>query len=331
VSAHRLLVAPDAFKGTLSAPDVAAAVARGARSAGLDAVELPIADGGEGTLDALVVALDAEVREAEVADPLGRLVRARFGVTRDGRTAVVEMAEASGLGRVAEGERDAAAASTQGTGELLLAAARAGASDILVGVGGSATTDGGRGAVRAVREGGGLRGARLVVLCDVTTPFERAAEVFGPQKGAGPEEVARLTERLHEIAAGYDRDPRGRPMTGAAGGLSGGLWAELGAELVPGAAHVLDRAGFDGALAGAAAVVTGEGRLDEQTLEGKAAGEVAARARRAGVPVHAVVGADALDPAARERLGLASVREAGTLEALEAAGAALAAELRRPS
>jgi glycerate kinase len=166
------------------------------------------------------------------------------------------------------------------------------------------------------------------VLCDVRTPFERAAEVFGPQKGAGPEQVRRLTARLHEVAAGYRRDPRGVPRTGAAGGLSGGLWAELGARLVPGAAYVLDRVGFDARLAGATAVVTGEGRLDLQTLEGKAVGEVAERARRAGIPVHAVAGRVDLDDDGRRRLGLASAREAGDPAALAAAGAALAAELR---
>ncbi|HEY2637179.1 MAG TPA: glycerate kinase [Solirubrobacteraceae bacterium] len=325
MSAPRLLVAPDSFKGTLSAPEVAAALVRGAASAGATTQALPIADGGEGTLDALAAALDASLRSADVEDPLGRPITARWALA--GATAIVEMAEASGLGRVAEGERDAWAASTRGTGQLLLAAARSGAQEILVGVGGSATTDGGLGAVRAVEEGGGLGEARVVVLCDVSTPFERAAEVFAPQKGAGPDQVEALTQRLHEIAAGYFRDPRGNPMTGAAGGLSGGLWAALGARLEPGARFVLDRVGFDAALAGAAAVLTGEGRLDAQTLQGKAAGEVAVRGRRAGVPVHAVVGANALEEAEAERLGLASVRVAGTVDELEAAGAELAASL----
>jgi glycerate kinase len=312
----------------MSAVQVADALARGAESAGAEAVRLPVADGGEGTLDALAVVLEAEVRAATVHDPLGRAVRARWARTADGATAVVEMAEASGLGLVAEAERDAEAASTQGTGELIAAAARSGAREILVGVGGSATTDGGRGAIDAVAAAGGLEGAELVVLCDVDTPFERAAEVFGPQKGAGPEDVRRLTARLHELAAGYRRDPRGVPRSGAAGGLSGGLWAELGARLEPGAAYVLDRIGFDDHLAGADAVVTGEGRLDLQTLEGKAVGEVAARARRAGIPVHAVAGRVDLDEAGRRRLGLASARTAGDPEALAAAGAALAREIR---
>jgi glycerate kinase len=323
-----LVVAPDAFKGTMGAVEVAEALARGAESGGVEAVRLPVADGGEGTLEALAAVLDAELHEAVVHDPLDREVRAQWARTPDGATAVVEMAQASGLGLVAEDERDAEAATTRGTGELIAAAAASGVREILVGVGGSATTDGGRGAVAAVQAAGGLGAAELVVLCDVGTPFERAAEVFGPQKGAGPEQVRRLTARLHEVAAGYRRDPRGVPRTGAAGGLSGGLWAELGARLVPGAAYVLDRVGFDDRLAGATAVVTGEGRLDLQTLEGKAVGEVAERAGRAGIPVHAVAGRVDLDDDGRRRLGLASAREAGDPAALAAAGAALAAELR---
>jgi glycerate 2-kinase len=329
VTERPVLVAPDSFKGTFRASEVAAAIGRGLERAGLVPPDLcPVADGGEGTGDALLPALGGEVVAADAHDPLGRPVRAWFGLIEGGGTAIVETAAASGLGLVAEDERDAEAATTRGTGELIAAAAASGVREILVGVGGSATTDGGRGAVAAVQAAGGLGAAELVVLCDVGTPFERAAEVFGPQKGAGPEQVRRLTARLHELAAGYRRDPRGVPRTGAAGGLSGGLWAELGARLVPGAAYVLDRVGFDDRLAGATAVVTGEGRLDLQTLEGKAVGEVAARARGAGIPVHAVAGRVDLDDDGRRRLGLASAREAGDPTALAAAGAALAAELR---
>jgi glycerate kinase len=317
----RLLVAPDAFKGTLAAAEVADALARGAERAGARADRCPLADGGEGTLDVLLAALGGERVDARAADPLGRPVAAGFALAADGATAVVETAAASGLGLVAPRQRDAEAASTRGTGELLAAAVAAGARRILLGAGGSATTDGGAGAIAALREAGGLRGAALVVLCDVTTPFERAAAVFAPQKGAGPQAVARLAARLDAQAAGLPRDPRGVAMTGAAGGLAGGLWAAFGAELVPGAAFVLEAVGFGARLAAADAVVTGEGRLDEQSLDGKLVGAVAAHARRAGVPVHGVVGVAALDAAA---LGLASLREAGDRATLEAAGHAIA-------
>ena len=213
---------------------------------------------------------------------------------------------------------------TFGTGELILAAVHAGAEVVYVGVGGSATTDGGAGAIRAIREGGGLRGARLVVLCDVRTPFEDAARVFGPQKGAGEGEVRRPHRRLHRLARGFARDPRGVPMTGAAGGLSGGLWAEFGAELVPGAAYVLDAIDFDRRMRAARAVVTGEGKLDEQSLAGKAVAEVATRARQAGVPCYAVVGRSELDAFGARMLDLQAVLEAGTPAALERAGRELA-------
>ena len=235
----------------------------------------PVADGGEGTMEVLLTALGGETAGARVHDPLGREVDAGFALIEDGGTAIVEVAQASGLGLVAEDERDAEAASTAGTGELIMAAVAAGAAEVLVAAGGSATTDGGAGAIAAIEEAGGLGGARLVVLCDVRTPFERAAEVFGPQKGADAATVARLTRRLRDRAAKLPRDPRGVPMTGAAGGLAGGLWAAFGAALEPGAAFVLDALGFDARMRAARAVVTGEGRLDEQTLEGKAVGEVA--------------------------------------------------------
>jgi glycerate kinase len=324
----RVLVAPDKFKGTFGAAQVAAAVGRGLERAGLEPADLcPIADGGDGTLAVLLTALGGETAGAEVADPLGRPVRAGFALIEDGGTAIVEVAEASGLWRVPPDERDAEAATTYGTGELIAAAVDAGARVVLVAAGGSATTDGGRGAIEAIRERGGLRGARLVVLCDVRTPFERAAAVYAPQKGAGAAAVERLTARLAALAAELPRDPRGVPMTGAAGGLAGGLWAALGARLEPGAPFVLDAVGFDERMRTARAVVTGEGRLDATTLQGKAAGEVAVRCRQAGVPCHAVCGADALSLFDRRILDLQHVVEAPTLEALEAAGERLAAAL----
>lgn len=314
------LVAPDSFKGTFSAAEVAAAIAAGLRGAGREAEELPVADGGEGTMEVLVRALGGELNTITATDPLGRSVEARFALLPDG-VAVVEMAEASGLGLVDEAERDAWAATTRGTGELIVAAAEAGAERAIVTVGGSATTDGGAGALEALEEAG--VDIDIDVLSDVRTPFEKAASVFGPQKGADPSTVKRLERRLHRLAERFRRDPRGEPMTGAAGGLSGGLWAQLDARLVSGAAYVLDAIGFDERMRAAAFVVSGEGRLDEQTLQGKIVAEVATRCRQGGVPCHAVVGENALEPFQERILDLASVTEATTLDELEDAGRAL--------
>lgn len=329
-SSRCVLVAPDAFKGTFSAAEVATAIGRGLELAGWTADLCPVADGGEGTLDVLLPALGGERREADAHDPLGRPIRAVFALSAGGERAIVETAAASGLGLVPERERDAWAASTAGTGELIAAAIDAGARELLVAAGGSATTDGGAGALAAIAAAGGLRGARLAVLCDVRTPFERAAELFGPQKGADPAQVAALTARLHEVAERLPRDPRGVPMTGCAGGLSGALWAAHEATLVPGAAWVLDALGFDARLGRAAAAITGEGRLDAQTRAGKLVGEVATRARRAGVPLHAIAGSVAAPPEDLAALCLRSVREASTPAAIEAAGAALGRELGDP-
>src|SRR4051794_418445 len=351
VTERPVLVAPDSFKGTFRASEVAGAIGRGLERAGLLPPDLcPVADGGEGTLDALLPGLGGEVVAADAHDPLGRPLTGCFGLVEDGGTAVVETATASGLALVEESERDAWAASTYGTGELiaaaaharargawapppsgpgelLAAAAHAGAAVIIVAVGGSATTDGGAGALEAIEDAGGLGGARLVVLCDVRTPFEHAPKVFAPQKGADEAMVARLERRLDELAAGWPRDPRGTPMTGCAGGLSGGLWAVHRAVLEPGAPWVLDALDFDRRMRAARAVVTGEGKLDEQTLQGKLVGEIGTRARQAGVPLHAIVGTDALDPFGKHMIDLMRVLEATDLEALEAAGETLGREL----
>jgi glycerate kinase len=324
-----VLVAPDSFKGTFRATEVAAAIARGLERAGLVPPDrCPVADGGEGTLEALVTALGGETAGVEVHDPLGRTIRAGFGLLEDGGTAVVEMAEASGLALVAEGERNPWAASTGGTGELIAAAVDAGAEVVLVAVGGSATTDGGAGAIEAIEAAGGLRGARIVVLCDVTTPWERAPAVFGPQKGADPDMVARLEERLDTLAARLPRDPRGVPRTGCAGGLSGGLWAQYGAVLEPGAPFVLDALGFDDRMRASRCVVTGEGKLDEQSLQGKIVGEIGTRARQGGVPCHAIVGSDALDGFGKRMIDLQVVQAASTTDEIEAAGERLGRLLR---
>jgi len=317
-----VLVAPDSFKGSFGAAEVASAIARGMRAGGREAVELPVADGGEGTMKAIAHALGASVRGATVHDPLGRPVEASFALLPDGRTAVVEAAQASGLGLVKESERDAFAASSYGTGELIAAAAQAGASSVLVTVGGSATTDGGAGALEALEESGAS--PRLEVLCDVRTPWENAPRVFAPQKGADAATVKRLERRLARLARAAPRDPRGVAMTGAAGGLSGGLWAHRSAKLVAGAPYVLDMVGFDDRMREAAFVVTGEGRIDRQTLQGKIVGEVATRCRQSGVACHAVVGARDLDAFEARILDLSTITEATTLEELEAAGRTLA-------
>jgi glycerate 2-kinase len=270
-----------------------------------------------------VATLGGELREASVSNPLGRPVTARFAVLPDGR-AIVEAAEASGLGLVKESERDAWAASTRGTGELIVAAVEAGASNVIVTVGGSATTDGGAGALDALDVAG--VGPKLEVLCDVRTPFELAPSVFGPQKGADARMIKRLEKRLDKLAQAAPRDPRGVPMSGAAGGLAGGLYAYAGARLVPGAAYVLDTIGFDDEMRAARAVVTGEGRLDEQTLAGKAVGEVATRCRQAGVWCYAVVGRNDLDDFAIRLLDFAAVQQAGTPQELRDVGIALSRE-----
>ena len=323
--APRWLVAPDSFKGTFAAAEVAAALAEGLRAGGALADACPVADGGEGTLDVLLGALGGTRERASAHDPLGRPLEAAYGLLADGRTAVVETAAASGLQRVAEHERDAEAASSAGTGELIVAAARAGAQRILVAVGGSATTDGGVGAIAAIREAGGIDGVALEVLCDTREPFERAAAVFGPQKGADAAAVARLGDRLQRLAASFPRDPRAVAMGGCAGGLSGGLWACFDARLRSGADAVLDAVGFDARAAAAGKVVTGEGRLDAQSAGGKLVSVVARRARAAGAAAYAVAGQVAMTRAeARAAIGLADVLEAGTLGDLRSAGEQLA-------
>jgi glycerate 2-kinase len=202
---------------------------------------------------------------------------------------------------------------------------------VLLAAGGSATTDGGRGAIEALRERGVLRAGApsLVVLCDVRAKFEDAARVFAPQKGADPAAVARLTERLERFANELPRDPRGVPMGGCAGGLSDALWAAFGAELRPGAGFVLDLLGFADRLAAADAAITGEGRIDAQSFEGKIVGAIAAACAAADRPLHVLVGQDALDPALAASAGIASISEAGTLAALRVAGRAIAASTPR--
>jgi glycerate 2-kinase len=316
------VISPDGFKGTFSAREVAESVAAGLIEGGVEPIELPLADGGEGTLDALLAG-GGERRTATVSGPLGDPVEAAYGLLDGGRVGVVEMAQASGLTLVPAERRDAWAASTRGTGELIVAAARDGAERILVSVGGSATSDGGAGALAALAEAE-VEVPPLTVLCDVSTHFEDAAVVFGPQKGADPAMVERLTARLNELASTLPRDPRGVPMTGCAGGLSGGLWAAHSAELVSGANYLLDLLDFDRLLSEADLVITGEGRIDQQSMAGKVVGVVAGRCRAASVPCFAIVGQSGLDPAEAAEMGLAGVIEASTAAEQRAAGRTVA-------
>jgi glycerate kinase len=325
-----VVVAPDSFKGTFSAVEVAEAIGRGLSAAGIDADLCPVADGGEGTMETLLASIGGEtIMVDDVRGPLGAPIRAPFALVDGGRRALVEMAAASGLALISEDERDPWVATTYGTGQLIRAAAEAGAEEVMVAVGGSATVDGGRGALEALDDLGGIGGARVVVLCDVQTPWERCAEIYGPQKGADAEMVRRLEERLDAYARELPRDPRGVAMTGAAGGLSGGLWAGLGAALEPGAPYVLDAVRFDERVRGAAGVIAGEGRIDEQSVMGKIVGEIGDRAVAAGVPLYAIVGRNSVPPEAAERIALRSVREATTLAEIEATAEQLGRELGR--
>jgi glycerate 2-kinase len=313
-----VLVAPDSFKGTFDALAVADTIASGLEEAGCEPDRCPVADGGEGTMTLLVRALGGQFISVTATDPLGRHVDCHFGLA--GETAIVEMAQASGLSLLTPDERDAWRASTRGTGELILAAVAAGAHEILVAVGGSATTDGGAGAIEAIREGGGLGDADLAVLCDVECAFEDAARVFGPQKGADPDTVKRLERRLDHLARALPRDPRGVRRSGAAGGLSGGLWAAFGAELRPGAAAVLDALNVDERIRPAALVIAGEGCIDDQSFGGKIVGELVRRSYAAGVPIQAVVGSSKLSDQAWARSGLQRVWIASTLDELRGVG-----------
>ena len=288
-----LVAAPDKFKGTADAATIAAAICRGASTAGWAGEALPMADGGEGTL----AALGGANRHTVVTNPLGDPVTAAWRLA-DG-TAVIEMAEASGLELVGGAARnDALAASTYGTGELIEAALERGAYRVIVCVGGSASTDGGFGALRALLPGHRLRGVELIVACDVRTGFCDAAEVFAPQKGASPAEVKLLRRRLERLADMYANehgiDVTTLPGAGAAGGLAGGL-AALGGRLVEGFEVVAEETGLAERLEGADLVVTGEGRLDAESFDGKVVGGVAGLAQRLGIDVVAVVGETAAD------------------------------------
>ncbi|WP_308250138.1 glycerate kinase [Sphaerisporangium fuscum] len=342
-----VLVAPDKFKGSLGAVEVAARVAAGLRAARpeVPVVTMPVADGGDGTVEA-AVACGFQRAEAVVGGPTGEPVTAAYGL-RDG-VAIVELAEASGLHRLPRGRLAPLTAGSRGTGELIAAALRHGVRRLVLGLGGSACTDGGAGMARALGvrlldargeelpPGGGAltrlhaldlsgftrpEGVEFVVAGDVDNPLlgpEGAAAVYGPQKGAGPAEVAHLEEGLTRWADVVERElgvrVRDDPGAGAAGGVGFAAMAFLGAETRPGIGLLLDLLGFEERLSGARLVVTGEGSLDEQTLRGKAPAGVAAAAARAGVPVVAVCGRRALTDG---RLRAAGIRAAYALTDIE--------------
>ena len=325
-----VLIAPDSFKGSLTSVEVARALAAGwARARPRDEILLaPLADGGEGTTVAIEAAGGWDWRVADATDPIGRAISARWLQSTDGARAFIEMAAASGLSRLAPDELDPLGATTRGTGELLMAALDAGVRDITLGIGGSATNDGGAGILRALGAtvspadadsatvdlaglDSRLAETRLRIACDVSNPLlgaRGAAATYGPQKGATPEDVAELDRRLGRYADALERaagrSERDAPGAGAAGGTGFGLlclrdrFASL--ELVPGIDVVMAAADFDGKLARAGLVITGEGRIDAQTAFGKTALGVARRAADAHVACIAVGGG--VDPAGIEAL-----------------------------
>ena len=323
----KVVIAPDSYKGCLSALEVAKAMERGVLSVfpSAEVRKIPIADGGEGTVAALVTATNGQLRQTEVTDPLGNKIIAHWGVLGDGRTAVIEMAAASGLPLVPKEKRDPRVTTTYGTGELIKAALADGLAKIIIGIGGSATNDGGTGMARAlgvrfldaagreVAAGGGslaeicqidttgldprLKNTEIVVACDVDNPLcgtRGASAVFGPQKGATPEMVQQLDAGLAKYAScarqATGRDVAEKAGAGAAGGLGAGLMFFTPAQLKPGVEIVLDAVGFSDIVRDADFVITGEGRTDFQTAFGKAPVGVAKVAKTHGVPVFCISG-----------------------------------------
>ena len=340
----RVVVAPNAFKGSLSASQAASAIANGVRESFPDAevVEIPVADGGDGTVEALVSAHRGEYRTAEVEGPLGDSVSATFGLIEAGRTGVVELASASGLTLIAPERRNPRKTSTYGFGQLLAAVRATGVEQIIAGIGGSATNDGGAGMAEALgyhflngagaelARGGaalarlsridasgfdlGWRAVKVMVACDVTNPLtgpKGASAVYGPQKGADATAIPELDAALANLAAVIERDLGKHvadvPGAGAAGGAGAGLMAFLDAKLVPGAPLVVEASGFDTALQGADLVITGEGQADAQTGYGKAPGEVAKRAKAARIPVLLIAGSKGQGWEALSGLGVTAV------------------------
>ena len=343
---YRIVIASDSFKGSLSSMEVAEAA-----SIGINAVLpecqttcLEIADGGEGTSKVLTRHFDGQIITTSASDPIGRRIKAEYGIaTIDGeQTAIIEMAQASGLPLLSKHERNPLLTSTYGTGEMILDAARKGCRRFLIGIGGSATNDGGTGMLEALgftftdKDGARMLGlcgksakdiygidsstvpqeildSEFIIACDVDTPFcgpEGASAVFGPQKGATPEMVSELEEGMQNLNAvisrKYGTDLSSVPGSGAAGGLGGAFLACLGAELKRGIDMVLDSIGFDSIVRDANLVITGEGKLDGQTLQGKVISGIAARANALGVPVIAIAGIVDMNEEEIRRSGLAA-------------------------
>lgn len=323
----KIVIAPDSFKDSLSAQGVAEAIAQGLADVWPDAqlLKCPMADGGEGTVESILAACDGELRRTPVRGPLGAMVEAAWGWLPQSRTAIIEMAEASGLQLVAPNLRDACTSSTYGTGELIRAALDAGAQRVILAIGGSATNDGGAGAMQALgvklldAQGqtlvpGGLALAQLArldlgeldprlakvrfdIAADVNNPLcgpHGASAIFGPQKGASPEQVEQLDQALghfaERCAQALDKDVRDEPGSGAAGGLGFAAKAFLGAQFQAGVEVVAELVGLAEAVKGADLVITGEGRFDAQTLRGKTPFGVARLARQHGVPVIVIAG-----------------------------------------
>lgn len=341
----RVVLAPDKFKGSLTAPEVAEALARGiaASHPAAETRAVPVADGGDGTLDVFLEA-GFSAREVTVTGPRGEAVPSAFALSPDGRTAVVETARTSGLAMMAPGPLDALGATSRGVGEAVRAALEAGAREIVLGLGGSASTDGGAGMLEAlgmrlldeagapIPPGGGglarlasvdaggldprLAETRVTLASDVTNPLlgaRGAAAVYGPQKGASPEDVRVLEDALTRwdrlltealAARNAGSEAADLPGAGAAGGIGYAALAALGARMRPGIELVMETLGLEEALRDADLVITGEGRLDEQSLQGKAPSGVLEAARRAGVPAAAVCGANELEA---EQHGFAGV------------------------
>ena len=295
---RKIVIACDSYKGCLSSSDVANAAAHGVAEVYPDCevVKLAVADGGEGTVEALVDTLGGHLEWAEVSDPLGRPVRAAYGVAGD--LAIIESAAACGLTLLTKEERNPLVTSTKGLGELIMAAIDKGCKKFLIGLGGTATNDGGMGMIRAEGFLEKTKGMKFTVACDVDTPYigeHGASRVFGPQKGASEQDVEVLEERLRGYALTILKetgvDVRDMAGAGAAGGLGGAFCAYLGAELKRGVDLVLDQIDFDSKIRGADLVITGEGCSDYQTLKGKTASGVLERAKRQGIPVALVSGA----------------------------------------
>lgn len=339
-----IVVAPDSFKGSLTAVEATEAIVQGIRAVlpETEVVRFPLADGGEGTVQALVDATRGRFVRRKVLGPLREPVEAAFGVLGDDVTAVIEMAAASGLALVPAEQRNPMIATTFGTGQLILAALEEGCRKIIIGIGGSATNDGGAGMAQAlgaklldadnrqIGPGGAelsrlakidisgldpqLAGAEVLVASDVSNPLcgsEGASRVYGPQKGATPEMVEALDKALHQYASVIERDTGKSvaevPGAGAAGGLGAGLLAFLDAKIRRGISIVLEATGFEERLEGANLVLTGEGKIDQQTLYGKVVAGVGSVCKRRDVPVLAFAGTVALEPDELRSIGINAV------------------------